>query len=286
MPELPEVEAVRRGIDEQLLGKQITAIELFLPKLVVAPEGMSLDMLMGRQIDAIERHGKYITLYFGDIAAVLHLKLSGQVIARGEAIPGFSAGHPVPAFDAPMRHKSTHLILTFEDGSKLYLTDIRHFARLQLMPADDVPAHFLALKLGPDAISPAFTREWFGDAIARRKVARLKPLLLDQKFVAGIGNIYVDETLHLAKLHPERLARSLTEDEIDRLYEAIVEIMKIAVPMSGAKILNGKAQPDHGEFPFIHGREGAPCLTCGSAIIKTRVNNRGTYLCLTCQPVP
>lgn len=286
MPELPEVEAARRGVHEQLTGKRITSIELFLPKLVIAPEGWSIDLFAGRAIDSIERHGKYMTLRLGDIAAVVHLKLSGQLIARGDAIPGFAAGHPVPAFDAPMPHKSTHLILTFEDQSKLYLTDIRHFARVQLMPADDVDAFFAALKMGPDAIAPDFTHDWFRTAIARRKVARLKPLLLDQKFLAGIGNIYVDEALHRAKLHPERLASSLSEDEIERLYDAIVAIMELAVPISGAKILNGKALPEVGEFPFIHGREGAPCLCCGTAIIKTRVNNRGTYLCLVCQPVP
>lgn len=286
MPELPEVEAARRGIVEQCSGKVICSVELFLPKLVIAPEGWAIDMLAGRKIDKVDRHGKYLTLHFGDIAAIAHLKLSGQVIGRGESIPGFSAGHPVPAFDAPMPHKSTHLILTFEDAAKLYLTDIRHFARVQLMPVDEVAAFFAALKMGPDAVSPEFNHDWFRTAIARRKVARLKPLLLDQKFMAGIGNIYVDETLHRAKLHPERLASSLSEEEIERLYDAIVAIMEIAVPIAGAKILNGKALTEHGEFPFIHGREGAPCLMCGGPIIKTRVNNRGTYLCLACQPVP
>jgi len=284
MPELPEVEAARRGINDQLAGKRIDEVELFLPKLIIAPEGWSIDMLRGRQIDSVDRHGKYLTAWSGDLAAVMHLKLSGQFIARGAAIPGFAAGHPVPAFDSPMPHKSTHLILTFEDASKLFLTDIRHFARVQLMPADDVAAFFAALKMGPDAISTEFSHDWFRSAIARRKVARLKPLLLDQKFMAGIGNIYVDETLHMAKLHPERLASSLTEEETERLYDAIVAVMELAVPIAGAKILNGKALTEHGEFPFIHGREGVPCLTCGTAIVKTRVNNRGTYICLNCQP--
>ncbi len=286
MPELPEVEAARRGISEQLAGKRVCSVELLLPKLVIAPEGWAIDMLVGRQIESVDRHGKYLTLRFGDIAVVAHLKLSGQLIARGDSIPGFAAGHPVPRFDAPMPHKSTHLIMTFEDGAKLYLTDIRHFARMQLMPVDEIEPFFAALKLGPDAISPEFSHDWFRQAIGRRKVARLKPLLLDQKFMAGIGNIYVDEALHRARLHPERLASTLSEEEVERLYDAIVEIMELAVPIAGAKILNGKAQTVHGDFPFIHGREGAPCLICGGTIVKTRVNNRGTYLCLVCQPAP
>jgi len=204
-------------------------------------------------------------------------------VARGEGIPGFAAGHPVPAYDAPLPHKSTHLTLTFENGAKLYLTDIRHWARVHLMPTDDLPDYFAPLRLGPDAIGPGFTYDWFHERIRSRKLARLKPLLLDQTFLAGLGNIYVDEALHRARLHPERLARTLTDDEIDRLYDAIVAILAIAVPIGGASILNGKASSDHGAFPFIHGRKGHPCLTCGSEIVKTRVNDRGTYLCVRCQ---
>jgi formamidopyrimidine-DNA glycosylase len=174
-------------------------------------------------------------------------------------------------------------MLTFDNGATLYLTDIRHWARVHLMLADDLPDYFAPLRLGPDAIGPDFTREWFRERIRSRTLARLKPLLLDQTFMAGLGNIYVDEALHLARLHPERLARTLTDDEIDRLYDAIVATLAIAVPIGGASILNGKASPDHGAFPFVHGRKGQPCLTCGTEIVKTRVDDRGTYLCPACQ---
>lgn len=283
MPELPEVEAARRGITEQLLNQPIVGHELVLPKLVVSPPGLSIDALTGRAIERADRHGKYLTLRLGDLAAVIHLKLAGQIVARGEAIPGFAAGHPVPAYDAPLPHKSTHLTLTFDNGARLYLTDIRHWARVHLMPVDDLPAYFAPLRLGPDAIAPDFTREWFQERMRSRTLARLKPLLLDQTFLAGLGNIYVDESLHRARLHPERLARTLTKDEIDLLYDAIVATLAIAVPIGGASILNGKASPDHGAFPFVHGRKGQPCLTCGMEIVKTRVDDRGTYLCPVCQ---
>lgn len=283
MPELPEVEAARRGIAEQLVGVPISGHELVLPKLIVAPDGLGIDALTGRAIETAERHGKYLTLRLGDLAVVIHLKLAGQIVARGESIPGFAAGHPVPAYDAPLPHKSTHLTLKFENGARLYLTDIRHWARVHLMPVDDLSAYFAPLRLGPDAIGPAFTRAWLRERIRTRTHARLKPLLLDQTFLAGLGNIYVDESLHRSRLHPERLARALSDEEIDRLYDAIVEILTIAVPIGGASILNGKASPDHGDFPFIHGRKGHPCLTCGAEIVKTRVDDRGTYLCTVCQ---
>ncbi len=286
MPELPEVEAARRGITEQLTGKTITGYDLRLEKLIVDPHGLTIDSIVGTQIQGVERRGKYLALLFGDVAGMTHLKLSGQLVGRGEHIPGFAAGHPVPAFDAEMPHKSTHLILTFDDGSILYLTDIRHFSRIQLMPVDELPAFWENLKLGPDVASPAFTGDWFHEAIARRRQARLKPLLLDQSFVAGLGNIYVDESLFLARLHPERLARTLSSEEVDRLYDAIKDVMNIAIPIGGAKILNGKAIPETGEFPLVHGREGQPCPKCGTLIVKTRVNNRGTYTCPECQPQP
>jgi formamidopyrimidine-DNA glycosylase len=154
------------------------------------------------------------------------------------------------------------------------------------MPVDDLGNYWEALRLGPDARTEAFTREWLVEALARRRMARIKPLLLDQRFLAGLGNIYVDESLHRAGIHPERLAAGLTPDESSALYDAIVEILDIAVPIGGAEILNGKAVPDPGAFPFIHGREGAACVQCGATIIKTRVNNRGTYLCTECQPAP
>lgn len=286
MPELPEVEAARRGIADQLVGRSIASIDLRLPRLIVAPDGLEIDVLRGRSVEGVRRHGKYLTLLFDEFAAVVHLKLSGQLVGRGASIPGFAAGHPVPGYDAPLPHKSTHLIVDFDDDVSLYLTDIRHFARVYLMPVDDLPTYFAKVGLGPDAIAPDFTLEGFRERIRRRKQARLKPLLLDQSFIAGLGNIYVDEALHRASLHPERLAASLSLAEIDRLYQAIVATMEIAVPIGGASILNGKATPDHGAFPFIHGRRGEPCLACGQEIVKLRVNNRGTYLCPRCQPAP
>ena len=286
MPELPEVEAARRGIAEQLVNKTIAAYDLRLPKLIEAPEGMTLDLLVGTRLIGVERRGKYLALLFPELAGMTHLKLAGQLVARGPHIKGFAAGHPVPAFDADLPHKSTHLMLTFDDDSILYLTDIRHFSRIQLMPRDELSDYWAALKLGPDARTEGFERAWFQQAIRRRRQARLKPLLLDQKFLAGLGNIYVDEALYRARLHPERLARTLETSEIDRLYDAINEVLDIAVPIGGAEILNGKAIPEHGEFPYIHGREGAPCLNCGTPYVKTKVSNRGTYLCPMCQPNP
>lgn len=286
MPELPEVEAARRGIAEQLLGRVLVGYELTRPALVVPAPGPTLDALVGSRLECVESHGKYLFLSFEPAVLVIHLKLAGQLVARGSGIPGFAAGHPVPAYDAPLPHKSTHLRFDFDGDAHLYLTDIRHFARVWLLPHDDLPAFREGLHLGPDVLDPAFTVETLRQGLARRTVGRLKPTLLDQSLVAGLGNIYVDESLWQAKLHPERTAASLTDAEIERLYEGIHTTMELALPTGGARILNSKAQTEVGEFPFVHGREGLPCPRCGTAIIKIRVNNRGTYLCPQCQPAP
>lgn len=284
MPELPEVEAARRGIAEQLVGRHVTGYALTRPALIATAPGLTLDDLVGSRLLDAERRGKYLVLPFEPFSAVVHLKLAGQLVARGDGIAGFAAGHPVPAYDAPLPHKSTHLRLDFDQDVHLFLTDIRHFARIRLLAHDDLPRYLAGLKLGPDVLDPSFTLDTLRARLASRTTGRLKPALLDQSVVAGLGNIYVDESLWQAKLHPERIAGALTGDEVARLDDGIRRTMDHAVPLGGAPILHSRAVPELGEFPFVHGREGLPCPRCGTTIVKTRVNSRGTYLCPRCQP--
>ncbi len=285
MPELPEVEAARRGIAEQLLGRVCTGYELYRPRLLVAAPGRSLETIVGQPLTGVGRHGKYLWLAFPTLSLLVHLKLTGQLVARGESIPGFAAGHPIPPYDAPLPHKSTALRLDFAPDIQLFLTDTRHFARVQLLLPEELAAALTAARLGIDVQSDAFTLEALRAALARRCGTRLKAALLDQSVVAGLGNIYVDESLWRAMLHPERRVGSLNEQEIARLYGAIREVVAIAVPLGGAKILHGRAVPPVGEFPFVHGRAGQPCIRCGTPIAKQVVAGRGTYLCPTCQAV-
>lgn len=286
MPELPEVETARRGIADQLAGRQVTGYQLWTPDLIIPGHGLTLDDLIGSRLDGVERHGKYLTLCFEPFSAVIHLKLASQIVARGDGIRGFAAGHPVPPHVAPLPHKSTRLRVDFGENARLFLTDIRRFARVWLLPHEMVPGYLAHLKLGPDLLSPAFTVGTLQQRLRRRKVGKLKPALLDQRVLAGLGNIYVDESLWHARLHPERVAGSLIEEEIERLFVGIGQVIAVAVPMGGARILHSKALTEPGELPFVHAREGFPCPRCGTTIVKTRVHNRGTYLCPTCQPFP
>ncbi|MCX7622674.1 MAG: hypothetical protein N2Z82_02795 [Thermomicrobium sp.] len=286
MPELPEVEAARRGIAEQLLGRVCTGYELYRPRLIAASTGLTLDAIVGDPLEDVGRWGKYLWLVFPEVALLVHLKLTGQLVARGSSIPGFAAGHPVPPYDAPLPHKSTALRLDFAPDARLYLTDVRHFARVQLVLPNELPETLAALRLGPDALGPEFTLDALRRGLARRRGTSIKAALLDQTVVAGLGNIYVDESLWFAQLHPQRPVGSLKDGEVARLYEAIRAILAIAVPIGGAKILNGRAVPTVGEFPYVHGRAGQPCPRCGAAIVKRTIAGRGTYFCPRCQPEP
>src|SRR5690606_35423821 len=127
------------GIDEQLVGRTVTGVELLRPGLVSAAPGLTHDHLIGTRLEAVERQGKYLFLTFEPFTMVIHLKLAGQLVARGDGIPGFAAGHPVPAYDAPLPHKSTHLWIDFGDDARLYMTDIRHFAKVWLIPHEELP---------------------------------------------------------------------------------------------------------------------------------------------------
>lgn len=286
MPELPEVETIRRHLVAVLPGRTVTAVELRLPKLLQAEPGRALSDLIGQPVLAVHRRAKLLWLDFGgDQSLLIHLRLTGQIVyqsATGERLPG---GHPVPAFDVPLPHKSTHLSLTFDDGSILYLTDIRQFAVLRLVSTARVPALLAAEAYGPDALDPALTPAMLAERLRAHPNARLKPVLLDQTVIAGLGNIYVDEALFSAQLHPLRTPASLTADEVARLLAGIREALDQGLRQGGFTIVNGRARPLNG-YPRVHGLAGAPCPRCGTPIVKTTVGGRGTYLCPTCQPAP
>lgn len=241
---------------------------------------------MGHTILALSRRAKFLIWELSDdLVMVMHLKLAGQIIhrdAQGRTIA--SGGHPVPGFDAPMPHKQTNATFTLDDGSIVYVTDIRQFARIRILFASELPTFLRTYRLGPEPLSRAFSSRALAAGLARHPKLAVKPALLDQRTVAGLGNIYVDESLWQARIHPERLVASLSEVEIRRLARAIRGVIGHAVTNGVAEILNGKATPQR-DFPRVHGREGARCPRCRREITKFRVGGRGTYVCSRCQPL-
>jgi formamidopyrimidine-DNA glycosylase len=286
MPELPEVETIRRIVERELVGRILTGIDLTLPKLLRDSPMPTLDLLLGRTLESVDRRAKVlVTNWSGDLSVLTHFKLAGQLAVRRPDGTMVVAGHPVPNPEGDYPHKATHLTLQFDDGTIVYYSDIRQFGWWRLMPTEDVPEALAAFQFGPEGIDgDGFDRDEFANRLARRRIA-IKPALLDQRVVAGLGNIYVDEALHRAHIHPATPANRLTGNQIDALHEAIGWALERGIEQGGTEIRHGKAYPRDG-FPAIHAREGEPCMTCGTAIVKTTVGGRGTYFCPTCQPVP
>lgn len=287
MPELPEVETVRGIVERAGAGQLVRNLCCFRPKLVETLEcHLALEQLVGARLLAVERRAKYLSLRFDrDPQLVLHLRMTGQVAAVYPDGRREVAGHPVPAYDAPLPTKVTHLIIEFDGGTMVYLQDPRHFARLLLIGEDRLEEYLQSRRLGPEPFSPELTSAWLGANLARRRRAKLKPLLLDQSFIAGLGNIYADEALHVARLHPERTAGSLSAAEIEALHAALSGVLREALPFGGARVRHGKAVQTNG-FPRVHARKGEPCDRCGATIEKYTLAGRGTYWCPTCQARP
>lgn len=281
MPELPEVETMRRLSETHLMGHTVRTVAVTLPKLLRQSTLPDAEVLTGRSVVAATRRGKILDLAFTDeLHLLIHFKLAGQwaiVLPGGER---HVAGHPVPKPDSDLPHKSTHASMVFDDGRIAWYSDIRQFGWFNLLHTEDVSGVMDGLMLGPEATDSIDVARL--ESLFSRRSIPVKAVLLDQKVLAGLGNIYVDEALFAAGIHPSRPAKSLAADETARLASGIAPVLFEGIRQGGATIVHGKAYPDNG-FPAVHGREGEPCIKCGSDILKIRVASRGTYLCPSCQ---
>ena len=284
MPELPEVETVRRGIERHLTGLTVASVQVRLPKLLRDSPLPDAQILVGERVLGARRRAKVLVVDFSsDLSLLLHFKLAGQwaiVLPDGMRV---IAGHPVPAPDGPYPHKSTHAEIHFTDGTIVYYSDIRQFGWWRLMPTSGVEDAIAAFGFGPEGLGDQLDADALSSVMTRRGIP-IKTLLLDQTYIAGLGNIYVDEALHSARVHPARPAKTLNEHERLATLAAIPWALEEGLKQGGAKIIHSRAFPIE-NFPAVHGREGEPCFRCGTTIEKTRVGQRGTYFCPTCQPV-
>ena len=273
MPELPEVETIARQLRPLLLGRTFVRFWTDAPALVTRPSPAEMAArLPGRRIAALTRRGKYLLLPLDREGApadtlILHLGMTGQLTVA-------------PA-DAPAdRH--LHARFDLDDGRQLRFRDVRKFGRIALV---DDPASVVG-HLGPEPLDDAFTPADFRRRIRRRR-GRLKPLLLDQRFLAGVGNLYADEALFLAGLDPRRPASSLTDEEIARLYHSLRHVLRRGIENEGAS-LSDYRKPDGSpgrvqESLQVYGRAGAPCPRCGTPIQRLRLAGRSAHFCPRCQ---
>ncbi|MDX6516286.1 MAG: formamidopyrimidine-DNA glycosylase [Gaiellaceae bacterium] len=271
MPELPEVESVRTRIEPLLLGRRFEHVEIADVRLVAPhdPREVAAE-LTGESVAAVERRGKYLVLRFASGRVLLvHLRMTG------------SLEHGTVLADDPYRRATVEL----DDGTRLAYRDVRRFGTwLLLEPGEDVP--YLDAKLGDEPLEEAFTPRRLGERLAGRR-APVKAALLDQRTLAGLGNIYVDEALWRAKIHPLRPALELRPAEVRRLHEAIRAALELGIARQGSTLRDYRL-PDGGigsmqtEFR-VYGREGEPCERCGTPIAKTKAGGRGTWFCPRCQ---
>jgi formamidopyrimidine-DNA glycosylase len=266
MPELPEVETIRNELLPYVVGRTVTGVTLFWDRIVRSPSpGEFVAGLVGQQITGLARRGKYLLFSLsGGSLLVMHMKMTGSLLIN------------------PSDDRFTRAILYLDDGKELHFWDPRKFGVMWL--ADDDSD--VAAKLGPEPLEDDFTVDVLS-RLLQNHTAPVKPVLLDQSIIAGIGNMYADEALFDSKIHPLRPAGSLSDDEIHRLHASILKVLRKALNKKGASIRNyirpdGNPGTAHDEFVVAHG-VGKNCPDCGTPIRRIVVRGRGTYLCPTCQ---
>jgi formamidopyrimidine-DNA glycosylase len=284
MPELPEVETVARGLRRTILGRRILSITLGKTDFIDDPVALE-QHLPGRQIEAVERYGKFMLLRLSAVNG------AGRVPANGDAAPASLLVHlgmtgqlaPIPA--AHPREKHTHVCLLLNDGRELRYTDARRFGRIAFLTEA-----LLAEELKGFGVDPLeMSKEEFAGRIHGRR-ARIKALLLDQSVLRGVGNIYADESLWRAKVHPALLGAKLNRKQAETLWRVLQEILRKAIVLRGSSIsdfLDATGEP--GEYQRHHrayGREGKSCYRCKSLIRRAIVAGRSSYFCPKCQPSP
>jgi len=270
MPELPEVETVVRGLRPALVGRQVQAMWCDWPRAVHTPSFNEFaSRIRGQRVQAVERRAKYIVIQLEHDYLLIHLKMTGRLYVS-------------PCGHADTADRWVHVRFQLDSGEELRFSDSRKFGRVYL--THDPTA--ITGSLGPEPLSAEFTAAEFAQRLKMRD-KNIKALLLDQTFLAGVGNIYADEALFRAKIHPLTRSRDLSADQMTALYEAVRSALADGIAREGASVnWYRKADGSRGSAQdglFVYGRTGQPCTRCGTPIEKTRVAQRGTHFCPSCQ---
>lgn len=287
MPELPEVETVRAGLSRLLPGKQILEVNSDWSKSFPNSPADVENFLIGAKVTAVKRRAKVLLIELStDYSLVIHLKMTGQMVYRSIK-ERFGAGHPNDSLIGELPDKSTRVTVSFNDKSQLFFNDQRKFGWMRLLPTVEVMNLDFFQKVGPEPLSPDFTWQVLQDRMIRRKNSNVKAVLLDQTVLAGIGNIYADESLWGAKIHPTMLVSKLKVSQFKRLHEELMFVLKLAIEKGGSTDRNyvdaeGK-KGSYMDFARVFRRERLPCPRCGTTIEKSKVAGRGTHVCPYCQ---
>ena len=289
MPELPEVETVTRGLKRLIVGKKIMSATADWPRSFPNDQAQVDEFLIGARITGIERRGKAMIIGLSTkYSLVVHLRMTGQLVYVGES--RYGAGHPTDSLLGRLPDKSTRVELSFSDKSKLFFNDQRKFGYMKLVPTLEVPEMPFFKKLGPEPLVDSFTTKEFAERIKRRLNTTVKAAILDQTVLAGVGNIYADEALFSAHIHPARRVKELDQAQMASLLDEIKKVMTLSIDRGGSTDKNYvNAEGGKGsylEFAKVFRREGEPCLVDATVLTKIRVAGRGTHVCVTCQVPP
>ncbi|MBA3758785.1 DNA-formamidopyrimidine glycosylase [Candidatus Saccharibacteria bacterium] len=287
MPELPEVETVRSGLSKLIIGKKIASVWHDWPKgFPNSPEEVK-QFLVGATVREVKRRAKVLLIELNTkYSLVIHLKMTGQMVYRADD-ERFGAGHPNDSLIGELPDKSTRVVFDFSDGSKLYFNDQRKFGWVKLYPTVEVPNIEFMKKVGPEPLGDEFTSTDFASRLSKRKNTNIKAALLDQTVIAGVGNIYADESLWGAKIHPTILVKNISDTKLNTLFTELRYVLMLAIEKGGSTNNNyvnaeGK-RGSYMDFARVFRREKLPCPRCGTTIEKSRVAGRGTHTCPQCQ---
>lgn len=289
MPELPEVETVRRGLMRLIVGRTISTITSTTPKSFPNPSSEVDQFALGAQIITVRRRAKVLLIDLdSSYTFVIHLKMTGQLVFRGDET--FGAGHPNDSLIGKLPDTSTRVVIEFTDGSTLFFNDQRKFGWVKLLPTLSVPDIDFMKRVGPEPLEDSFTAEQFISRIRRRNGTTIKAAILDQTVLAGVGNIYADESLWGAQIHPATRVRDVSDDQLAVLLSEIKYVMNLAIEKGGSTDKNyvnaeGK-KGSYIDFARVFRREGLACPRHPDVRIeKIRVAGRGTHVCQVCQMV-
>jgi formamidopyrimidine-DNA glycosylase len=285
MPELPEVETIKRELTRTLTGKIISEVHVLWPKTVSPTSANSFtELVINKKILGLERRAKMILIHLsGHLSLIIHLKMTGQLIFVPHAGKIITGGHPTADIQTPGRH--TRLFFTFRDKSHLYFNDLRKFGWFKIL--DEKLKRYIDTEIGAEPLSCKFTMVYFKETLQRYPNRTVKQILLDQHLIAGIGNIYADESAHLSGIRPMRKVKTLTEKEITDLHRHIIAVLKFSIQKKGTSAKNYvRSNGEKGGFVphlLVYGRKDEACKKCGELILKTKHAGRGTHYCPKCQ---
>ncbi len=287
MPELPEVETVKRGLAKAIIGKKIADFDSDWHKMINYPLARYRKVIKGKKIIAVRRRAKMLIIQLtGSLNILVHLKMTGQLVFRdkGKCLIG---GHPIEESCETLPNKFTHATFTFADNSNLYFNDVRKFGWVRLYSDLELDKVLAKMKMGPEPLEPGFSPESLFATMKRRPKSKVKQFIMDPMNVVGIGNIYSDEVCYYAKVRPDRLVKTLNAKQAKLIHDGIVKILKAAISAQGTTFSNYvNSNGEAGAYTKklkVYQRYGKKCYHCKGTVKKMKIGGRTSSFCPRCQ---